>query len=98
MACRDVEVRKQRDRKRVARRNARLRAEGKPRRNMDRAREYKLNPVENVWLFMRDNLLSNRVFQSYDDILDHCCQAWTNLVSQPMRIASIGTRKWAHGF
>ena len=32
-----------------------------------------LNPVENIWQFMRDNWLSNRVFQSYDDILDHCC-------------------------
>jgi hypothetical protein len=32
-----------------------------------------LNPVENIWQFMRDNWLSNRVFKSYDDILDHCC-------------------------
>ena len=57
-----------------------------------------LNPVENVWQFMRENWLSNRVFKNYDDILDHCCQAWNNLVSQPARIASIGTRKWANGF
>ncbi len=32
-----------------------------------------LNPVENIWQFMRDNWLSNRVFKNYDDILDHCC-------------------------
>ncbi len=57
-----------------------------------------LNPVEKVWQFMRDNWLSNRVFKSYDDILDHCCQAWNNLVSQPERITSIGTRKWANEF
>ncbi len=57
-----------------------------------------LNPVENVWQFMRDNWLSNRVFKNYDDILDHCCQAWNKLVSQPERITSIGTRKWANGF
>jgi transposase len=37
-----------------------------------------LNPVENIWQFMRDNWLSNRVFKSYDDILDHCCFAWNN--------------------
>jgi hypothetical protein len=30
-----------------------------------------LNPVENVWQFMRDNWLSNRVFKSYDDLVDH---------------------------
>ena len=34
-----------------------------------------LNPVENLWHFMRDNWLSNRVFKSYDDIVDHCCDA-----------------------
>ena len=61
-------------------------------------RSPELNPVENLWQFIRDNWLSNRVFQSYDDILDHCCHAWNNLVSQPARIKSIGTRKWAHGF
>ena len=60
-------------------------------------RSPELNPVENVWQFMRDNWLSNRVFQSYDDILDQCCEAWNKLVSQPGRIASIGTRKWAMG-
>ncbi|NTF83002.1 IS630 family transposase [Agrobacterium rhizogenes] len=31
-----------------------------------------LNPVENLWHFMRDNWLSNRVFKSYDDIVAHC--------------------------
>ena len=34
-----------------------------------------LNPVENIWPFMRDNSLSNRVFRSYDDIIEHCCYA-----------------------
>jgi hypothetical protein len=56
-----------------------------------------LNPVENVWQFMRDNWLSNRIYQSYDDIVDHCCFAWNKLVDQPWRIMSIGLRKWAHG-
>jgi transposase len=39
-----------------------------------------LNPVENVWQFMRDNWLSNRIFKSYDDLVDHCCEAWNKLV------------------
>ena len=51
-----------------------------------------LNPVENVWQFMRDNWLSNRVFASYDDIVDHCCDAWNKLVDQPWTIMSIGLR------
>jgi hypothetical protein len=57
-----------------------------------------LNPVENVWQFMRDNWLSNRIFKSYDDIVDHCCFAWNKLVDQPWRIMSIGMRHWAHGY
>jgi transposase len=57
-----------------------------------------LNPVENVWQFLRDNWLSNRVFVSYDNLVDHCCEAWNNLVDQPWKIMSIGMRDWAHRF
>ncbi len=55
-----------------------------------------LNPTENIWQFIRDNWLSNRVFRSYDDILDHCSYAWNNLVGQPWTITSIGLRDWAY--
>jgi hypothetical protein len=57
-----------------------------------------LNPVENIWQFIRDNWISNRIFRSYDDILDHCCYAWNKLVDQPWTIMSIGLRDWAHRF
>jgi transposase len=57
-----------------------------------------LNPTENTWQFMRDNWLSNRVFTSGEDIVDHCCDAWNKLVAQPWRIMSIGLRDWAHEF
>jgi hypothetical protein len=57
-----------------------------------------LNVMENVWQFMRDNWLSNRVFQDHDDIVAHCCRAWNTLVGQPWRIMTIGLREWAHGF
>ncbi len=59
-------------------------------------RSPELNPVENVWQFIRDNWLSNRVFKSYDDILDHCGHAWNSLTEQPWKIMSVGTRQWAH--
>ena len=59
-------------------------------------RSPELNPVENVWQFMRDNWLSNRIFKSYNDIVDHCCFAWNQLIDQPWRIMSIGLREWAH--
>ena len=61
-------------------------------------RSPELNPVENIWQFMRDNWLSNRVFKSHDDIVALCCEAWIKLNQQPWKIMSIGSRKWAHGF
>jgi transposase len=58
-------------------------------------RSPELNPVENVWQYMRDNWLSNRIFKDYDDIVEHCCAAWNKLVDQPWKIMSIGHREWA---
>jgi hypothetical protein len=57
-----------------------------------------LNAMENVWQFIRDNWLSNRIFQAHDDIVGHCCDAWNKLVDQPWRIMSIGMREWAHRY
>ena len=44
---------------------------------------------------MRQNWLSNRVFKSFDDIVDHCCYAWYTLIDQPWKIMSIAQRDWA---
>ena len=54
-----------------------------------------LNPVENVWAYLRGNKLSNRVFDTYEAIVDACCDAWVWLTEQPERITSIGSREWA---
>jgi transposase len=54
-----------------------------------------LNSVENIWEFMRDNWLSNRIFTSHENIADHCCEAWNNHIDQPGHIMTIGRRKWA---
>lgn len=61
-------------------------------------RSPELNPVENIWQFIRDNWLSNRVFKSDDDIVGHCCEAWNRLIEQPWIIMSIGLRDWAYRF
>jgi DDE superfamily endonuclease len=50
------------------------------------------NPQENLWQFIRDNGLSNRIFKSYHDSVDHGCDACNKLVDQPSKIMSIGTR------
>ena len=60
------------------------------------SRAPELNPVENVWQYLRSNWLSNRVFDTYDAIIDAACEAWQKLIAKPETIASIGMRDWAH--
>jgi transposase len=54
-----------------------------------------LNPVENVWEFIRANYLSHRVFEDYQEILRACSDAWNALIQMPQTITSIGAREWA---
>jgi hypothetical protein len=54
-----------------------------------------LNPVENVWQYLRQNQLSLRVWPDYTAIVDTCCQAWNALMAMPDRLASITRREWA---
>ena len=51
-------------------------------------------PVENVWQYLRQNWLSNRIVQS--QMVSLCCDAWNNLTERPWKIMSIGYRKWIH--
>ena len=60
------------------------------------SRAPELNPVENVWQYLRQNWLSNTVFENYDAIVDAACAAWRKLIAQPETITSIGMRDWAH--
>ena len=60
------------------------------------SRSPELNPVENIWQYLRANWLSNRVFEGYDAIIDAACEAWRKLLTQPETINSIGMREWAH--
>ena len=47
------------------------------------SRAPELNPVENVWQYLRQNWLSNTVFENYDAIVDAACAAWRKLIAQP---------------
>jgi transposase len=38
-----------------------------------------LNPVENIWEFLRANFLSHRVWDSYEAIIEACCETWNKL-------------------
>jgi hypothetical protein len=51
--------------------------------------------VENIWDYLRSNFLSHCVWDTYEAILDACCDAWNALMEKSNVITSIGTRKWA---
>jgi hypothetical protein len=54
-----------------------------------------LNPMENVWEYLRGNKLCAVVWDTYDAIVEACRKAWRFLTDDPDRIRSIGTREWA---
>ena len=54
-----------------------------------------LNPAENIWEYLRSNTLSHQVWETYEAIVDACCDAWNGLMRAPDLVRSIATRKWA---
>jgi transposase len=54
-----------------------------------------LNPIENVWEYLRGNKLANTVYETYDELVTACCNAWNFFVEDPERVASVTTRSWA---
>jgi transposase len=54
-----------------------------------------LNPMENVWDYLRGNHLSHRVWDTYEAIVQACAKAWRFLINDPDRIRSIAYRNWA---
>jgi len=53
-----------------------------------------LNPIENVWAYLRANKLAISVFDTYDDILDACCKAWNFFANDKHRVKSVTSRDW----
>ena len=53
-----------------------------------------LNAQENIWQYLRQNFLAGRIFDTCNDIVDACCNAWKALTGETGRIASIATRDW----
>ena len=54
-----------------------------------------LNPIENVWEYLRGNALSMCVWNTYEEIVDACCNAWNAFIGDAKRVASVTTRSWA---
>jgi len=54
-----------------------------------------LNPVENIWEYLRSNEFGHQVWETYEAIVDACCDAWNGITKIPDLIKSIASRKWA---
>lgn len=53
-----------------------------------------LNPIEQVWQWMRQNELANRCFDGYEDIVNQCSKAWNNFRKQRSRVMRMCNRDW----
>jgi hypothetical protein len=53
-----------------------------------------LNPVERLWLYLKQRFLSHRLLDDYDAIVDAACVAWNRLVAEVGRVKSLCTYPW----
>ena len=54
-----------------------------------------LNPIENVWAYLRANRLAISVFETYEEIVARCCDAWNFFAKDIVTVRSITTREYA---
>ena len=57
-------------------------------------RSPELNPVERLWLYLKERFLSHRLLEDYDAIVDAACDAWKRIIGEPGRIASLCSYPW----
>lgn len=54
-----------------------------------------LNPIEQVWQWLRQRHLANQCFTNYDDIVDKCTQAWLSFIKCKNTVKRLCSRDWA---
>ena len=57
-------------------------------------RSPELNPVERLWLYLKERFLSHRLLDDYDAIVAAACSALQRLSSEPGRITSLCSYPW----
>jgi transposase len=53
-----------------------------------------LNPVERVWLYLKERFLSHRLLGNYAAIVDAASRAWNALVAETGRLTSLCSYPW----
>ena len=53
-----------------------------------------LNPMEQVWQWLRQHELANKCFKNYEDIVTQCSQAWNTFIEDTARVKKLCWRNW----
>lgn len=53
-----------------------------------------LNPVERLWLHLKERFLSHRLLEDYDAILNAACRGWQDLTNEVGQIESLCSYPW----
>jgi len=53
-----------------------------------------LNPVERLWLYLKERFLSHRLLDHYDAIVDAAEAAWKRLTAETGRVTSLCSYSW----
>jgi transposase len=53
-----------------------------------------LNPIEQVWSWLRQHYLANQRFIDYNDIVNSVCEAWNSFCEDKNRVKSLCFRDW----
>jgi hypothetical protein len=48
-----------------------------------------LNPLERVWLYLRERYLSHRMLDDCEAVLQAVCRAWNRLLDETDRLTSL---------
>lgn len=55
-----------------------------------------LNPTEQVWRQLREDHLANRCFESEEEIVESCCEAWNRFEETEGAVQKLCSRSWAN--
>lgn len=53
-----------------------------------------LNPIEQVWSWLRQHYLANQSFNDYNDIVSQVCRAWNGFLECSDRVTKMCSRDW----
>ncbi|WP_347361141.1 IS630 family transposase [Vibrio vulnificus] len=53
-----------------------------------------LNPIEQVWSWLRQHSLANQSFADYDYIVSKVCRAWNSFLECSARVRQMCSRRW----